>query len=802
MIGLGPHDELPLGAASSPDPAAPGAPALAQPPSAPDPLALDIAVNPIGTDAEWEESPGQWARVAPHRATAVDPALSAWLRADVIAPCYREIIPSRTVWQWADDHNVYLDSRSTAQPQWYSSAQTPWTRAFMETATDPRWREHHVMKSSRTGFTEAVLNILRFMPDHMPGQALYVIDSAKEAKFIASERLIPTLTACAPDALTDDPDDIAKQLIRLRTMSIILAGSYSEGTFRNKYLRVCAIDEAEVGNDALAEGSLHDLARSRQNDVPDAKLFTLSKPVVWGSKHHREVVTGTLEAYLVPCPHCGTFQELTRDGESPTFALRIEGLSPKLTDPRGNTLTAQRLGRLRADHCKDILGEWDLSRVQRETYYECVAGCRIDEDHPCPPSFAQHIPGDDPIRHAGAIETRRRLAAGEPITTKHAMVLCGQWLATNPRPTPAKRSSHISDYYSLHAELSWGRLYSKYLEALADPERLQHYINNHDGLPHRTRSAEITDDMVLECRSPYRRSHTPFVPHVCILGVDTQDALWKFTVAAFRLSGEVAVVRYGMATSPAELIAELDSPVLLETDPTRAFPILLGFVDAGGHRTEEVYDLFLASQRRLLSCYGRPKDIAVRSTVWKGSTTHRLRNHEVYFVADVLLKRRLYLGQIARIREIKTALEAHAARTGPSLRALGLPPRLHLPSNPHDAEAKAYFSELAGESQKEDGTWENVKGRRNDYGDSLKYALAAFDHLQPMLIASAFADLLDARKKGDAAAIAQTLDALTGAPLSPEQEKEVQAALAAAKRAEAGPDSLAPTPGNVRRSTS
>jgi Phage terminase large subunit (GpA) len=706
--------------------------------------------------------------------------VSAWLRAEVFAPCYREIIPSRTVWQWADDNNVYLDSRSTAQPQWYASRQTPWTRAFMETATDPRWREDHVMKSSRVGFTEAGLNILRFMPEHMAGQALYAIDSAKEVKSISIDRLIPTLRNLPNNPLTADPDDVSQQRIRLRAMTIHLAGSYSEGTFRNKYLRVAILDEVEAVDGVLEEGSLHDMARSRQNDVPDAKLFSLSKPVEWRSDHHKEVVSGTLEAYLVPCPHCGTFQELSRDGSSPTHSLRIEGISRPLRDPAGNSLSPPRCGRLIFDHAKDILGEWDYSAVEASTTYECVAcATPIREHDPLPPDAARHFPGDDPVRHAGAIELRARLATGETLPCKASMVLAGQWLQTNPRPIPRKRSRHISDLYSLHAEVSWGKLARIFLQARADPDLLKHAINNHDGLPYRPAAAEITDEMVLECRSPYRRSHTPFVPHVCILGADTQDAVWKYTVAAFRLTGEVAVVRYGMATSPAELIAELDSPVLLENDPNRAFPLLLGFVDAGGHRTEEVYDLFYASHRRLLSCYGRPKDIAVRSTVWKGQTTHRLRPHDIYFAADVLLKRRLYLGHIARVREIRAALQAHAGGTGPSLRALGLPQRLHLPAQPHDAEAKAYFSELAGESQRADGTWEKVKGRHNDYGDSLKYALAAFDHLQPMLLAQAHADLLEARKKADAPAITAALEQLTGAPLTPEQESDVLVAHAA-----------------------
>jgi phage terminase large subunit GpA-like protein len=626
--------------------------------------------------------------------------VAQWVRTDVLAPCYREVIPSRSVWEWADDHNVYLDTRSTAKPCWYRSSKTPWAREVMETFTDPRWREDHAMKSSRVGMTEAVLNVLRFMPEHMPGQALYAINSTKEAKNIAGDRLIPTLRNSAAAALTDDDDDVTKQLIRLRSMTIHISGSYSAGTFRNKYLKFAALDECEVVDEVLEEGSLHDMARSRQSDVPDAKLYSLSKPVRWGSQHHREVVTGTLSAYLVECPHCGTFQELSFDGESPTGQLRIEGISPPLRDPSGNSLACQRVGRLRFDHCKDLSGEWDLERVEKETFYECINGCHITQEQ----------------KH-GMIESGR-----------------GRWLATNPRPVPKKRSRHISDLYSLHDDVSWGRLACLYIQALADPGKLQHFINNHLGLPFREKASEVSEELVLECRSPYQRGTTPWRPDIVLIGGDTQDAYWKLVVAAFRLTGECAVVNWMYATTPAEILGLLDIPIPTGDGTEEVMPTL-GFIDAGGHRTDEVYDLFLADSR-LLPCFGRPQP-NLKTTVWKGTVMHRMRPMNFYNVADALLKRRIYQGQIGKVREIKAALREHAAGRGPSLATLGLPHRLHLPADPFDSQAREFIGELQGETLTDTGLWEKVKGKRNDFGDALKYANAAFDYIRPILEAEA-----------------------------------------------------------------
>ncbi|MFA5262366.1 MAG: terminase gpA endonuclease subunit [Opitutaceae bacterium] len=627
--------------------------------------------------------------------------LLSWFIDEVLFPSFRPLRAVESVWRWADK-SVFLDSKSRSSASNYRSELTPWTREFQETFTDPNWDEDHVIKSSRSGFTEACLNILRFMPEHSPGQALYAIDSAEEVKKISRDRLIPTLKSAARDAVTDDPDDMASKIIRLTSMVIHLAGSYSAGIFRNKWLRCCILDEVEVNSSIDGEGTLHDLARSRQEDVDDAKLFTLSKAGKWGSVHHRECVSGTLSCYLAICPQCGTYQELSFDGASPTHQLRIEtplrdgesAPSPKLSN------SPSRLGRLRYDHCKDLTGEWDMERIESETYSECVSGCQIRESE----------------------------------IDKRAMMNSDRWLKTNPRHVPRKRSRHISDLYSLHPKLTWGKLARMWVQAQGDPVKEMHFINNHMGLPYREKAADVSEEHVLECRSPYQPGTTPFVPDLLVVGGDSQDAFWKYVVLAVKLSGECAVCSWGIATTPAELIEVLDTPILLSSDPSKSFIPQLGFIDAGGHRTEEVYDLFAASGRRLLPCFGR-REATLKQLVWKGkSVMHRMRPLDIYFVSDSLLKRRIYLGQINRIREIKAAVVAHAQGRGPSLEALGLPQRLHIPGGgPFDAMLRAIISELCGERLGADGIWKNVEGHRNDFGDAVKYAIACFEYVRPVI---------------------------------------------------------------------
>jgi hypothetical protein len=642
-------------------------------------------------------------------------SLLDWLVDEVLAPCYRAVIPSGTVWEWADAHNVFLDEKATALPGYYDSNKTPWAREFMETFTDPRFDEDHAMKSSRVGLTEAALNVIRFMPEHAPGAALYAIDTAEEAKKISTDRLIPTLRTSAPGSITDDEDDVTRKVIRLRNMVIHVAGSYSPSIFRNKSLRFVCLDEVEVVEGIEGEGTLHDLARSRQSDVPGAKLFSMSKPRKWDSAHHREVATGTLSAFLVPCPHCGTFQELSFDGESPTGQLRLDqplrpgeaALSPQLAAP------VQRCGRLQFGHCKDLLGVWDLEKIERETFYECVCGCRIEEKD------------------------------------KPAMIRAGRWLATNPRPAPRKRSRHISDLYSLHERLTWGKLASIFVQAQGDPDKLLHFVNNHLGLPWRERHGQVGEEQVLECRGPYKRGFLPFEPDFVTLCADTQDAFWKYVVAGYRLSGERAVVRWGIAGTRADLLGELDIDIPLAADPAKKWLPALGLVDAGGHRTDEVYDLHLESAGRLWPCFGKNGPSIIRPIWFNDRIMHRFRLITIYFFHDDAFKRKLYLGSIARVREIKVA---QAKGLDPA--AQGLPPRLQIPGEPGDADLRSFVLELTSERMLPDGTWAKTRSMPNDFGDALKLCDVCFDYVKPAIMAERKAEAAE-KAKADAAAAAK-----------------------------------------------
>ncbi len=107
------------------------------------------------------------------------------------------------------------------------------------------------------------------------------------------------------------------------------------------------------------EGSTLDLAESRlKTEAGDGKLFAMSKPKKKGTAFHKRWCKGTRSVRLLPCPCCGTHQELSFFGESATdyqsvyMAFQQEGLDVFSPSP----MTARIKRRARIEMVNRLLG--------------------------------------------------------------------------------------------------------------------------------------------------------------------------------------------------------------------------------------------------------------------------------------------------------------------------------------------------------------------------------------------------------------------------------------------------------------
>lgn len=318
--------------------------------------------------------------------------------------------PTVPVWEWADEH-VWYSEKMAADESRYRSEKTPWTREWQDLPRQRGVKEAFAMKSSQSGFTEATLNVCRWMPDNWPGNVGYIINSDKKAKNISKHRLKETIRDCAEDQVTDDPNDQSTYQIVLKNMMITVSGSGSANAFRETWYRLGVLDEPE-DHETLKDGTTsYDSIQGRFTTVEDALLLVLGKPQHAGGPVHKGYLKGTQEKWLVPCPHCDERIELKWEF-------------------------------LKFNHCRDLADGWDLERVVEETYYECqCCGEAIHES-----SKKEMVNAGE--WHPTPEKDRERSPEGKPV----------------PRE-PGVRSFHISDIYSLFPGVSWGQLAKKWLMA-------------------------------------------------------------------------------------------------------------------------------------------------------------------------------------------------------------------------------------------------------------------------------------------------------------------------------------------------
>ena len=605
--------------------------------------------------------------------------------------------PTEPVWQWAE-REVYLDEKMSAKPGLYDSSFTPWTREWQELPMRPDVREGIFMKSSRSGVSEASLNILRWMPGHWPGNALYSINSDKKAREVGERRILPSVEKTAGPQMTDDPNDKTLSLISLKNMDIMISGSGSDGPFMEIWYRLIILDELE--KHIVNQGTTtYDRAKSRQTDVYDGLLLALSKPEDADGIIDLKYINGTQKKFLVPCPRC---------------ERRIEFLTKFLV----------------ANHCKESDG-WNLKRVVEDTYYQCQL-CQkpiYEREKKMIVNEGIWVPTPD--------AQRRRPQSGKYVPAE-----------------PGVESYQISDLYSLFERVSWGNLMKMWLQAnvISPTEEAKKYFRmNHEGMPWENETTNVTKETIQalkagrveeqvikavdgtenkvrvvlgkEYRLAYRdgkfNARLPFRPAMLFATIDKQWDHLKYMVCAWTSEAENYLVDIGRLSDEDQIEQLRSRPYLVQgrDEPEYIYSALID----SGHRRDEVYRACIRHQSTacgihpagwaLHPCRGEGKHEEYRGKLSRIMTDY-IDEQEiaVRMFYDLGLKNELYIGQMQRRKE----------------------PRLWLPVDyPPELE-----NELTAEVyDRTTGKWVHEKEKRgpNDWGDCLKYQYGGLQEFRESL---------------------------------------------------------------------
>lgn len=174
------------------------------------------------------------------------------------------------------------------------------------------------MKGAQIGATELGFNFLGYIIDISPAPVLSVMPTVDMAKKNSKMRFDPMVEATPrlqEKIGTKRSRDAGNTMLQkdFAGGTVILAGANSAAGLRSMPARFLILDEIDAyPADLDNEGSPIELALARTKTFTGRrKIFKISTPTVQGqSAIEREFNTTDQRYFMVPCPHCGTYDHL------------------------------------------------------------------------------------------------------------------------------------------------------------------------------------------------------------------------------------------------------------------------------------------------------------------------------------------------------------------------------------------------------------------------------------------------------------------------------------------------------------
>lgn len=224
-----------------------------------------------------------------------------------------------SVSQWADAHRV-LSPKASSEPGHWRTARTPYLREIMDAlSVDSPVERVIVMKSAQMGMTEAAVNWLGYIMDHVrtAKPAIVVVPTERLLVRWRHQRLSPMIDGAACLRAKIDVTKSREGTNRIDLLDypgglLYLTTAGSASNLKSDSLCYVICDEAdEYDWDVGGRGDPLGLLESRQSNFPRRKLLIFSTPTVRGSSRiEGEWEQSDQRRYQVPCPHCGERQTL------------------------------------------------------------------------------------------------------------------------------------------------------------------------------------------------------------------------------------------------------------------------------------------------------------------------------------------------------------------------------------------------------------------------------------------------------------------------------------------------------------
>jgi len=468
-------------------------------------------------------------------------------------------LPRQSTPDWCHCH-VRLPAETSSSPGRYDLRRFAFWRNVLEAVDDPCVETIAIQAATQLGKTTLLQAILASRPSIAPGPAILAApdrDACRELrdKFYRLAEATPAVAGRLPPEWRRND-----QWIDCGNMLCHLAWSGSRQRLSGKSCMYVFCTEVDRWRQSPKEGATQRLIAERVKGFYRFLIVYESTPTDETSAIAALYDASDRRKFLVPCPHCGHFQELR-------FFLHKErpfagnGGIAGLQTPDGKWLSPEE--------------------VRESAYYLCEHGCRI-ESH----------------------ERAAMIAAGVWCPEGQHVTKEGK-LAGTPTRSPRHSGFQLS---SLYAETcDFGRIAAEYLASRDDPAMLQSFWNNWLALRWTTKTRSPKWQRVgRRLAGGHRRGTVPQNAFFLTAGVDTQDVCAYWIVRAWGEGSTSWLVDWGKVSQrtdengrlvPASDLDQLDELLLL-----RVFPLVqpnpigltqlrvrLSCIDYQGHRTWEVF---------------------------------------------------------------------------------------------------------------------------------------------------------------------------------------------------------------------